>query len=281
MMDGSRLAKIQGMARRMRRNVIELAFKAGPNGAHLGSALSIIEVTATLYGGIMRLDPRNPGWPDRDRFILSKGHGSLGLYTALSEVGFITRDQLFSFEVDGGDLPGQPSMKQAFGIEFSSGSLGLGLSLGIGSALAGRKKGREYGVFVLMGDGEMNEGSVWEAAMAASHYRLGGIVVIIDRNGMQSDGRSASIMSIDLESMWKGFGWQTAIVNGHDLESIYYVLEKAGRQGEGTPLAIIAKTVKGKGIGFMENNNEWHHNVLTKARYDAAVAELEAAEKNP
>ena len=281
MMDRSRLAKIREMARRMRRNVIELAFKAGPNGAHLGSALSIIELTATLYGGIMRLDPRKPDWPDRDRFILSKGHGSLGLYTALSEVGFITRDQLFSFEEDGGELPGQPSMKQVFGIEFSSGSLGLGLSLGIGSALAGRRQGRDYRVFVLMGDGETNEGSVWEAAMAAAHYRLGGIVVIIDHNGMQSDGCNASIMSIDLESMWKGFSWQTVIVDGHNIESIYCALEKAGRQREGTPLAVIAKTVKGKGISFMENNNEWHHNVLTKARYAVAVAELEANEKNP
>lgn len=280
-MDRSRLAKIQGMARRMRRNVIELAFKAGPNGAHLGSGLSIVELTATLYGGILRLDPRDPGWPNRDRFILSKGHGSLGYYTALSEAGFITREQLYCFEEDGGDLPGQPSMKQIFGIEFSSGSLGLGLSLGIGSALAGRKRGQDYSVFVLMGDGEMNEGSVWEAAMAAAHYKLGRIVVIIDQNGMQSDGCNASIMSIDLESMWKGFGWQTVIVDGHDIESIYYSLEKAGRQREASPLAIIAKTVKGKGVSFMENNNEWHHNVLTKARYEAAVAELEAAEKNP
>jgi len=280
-MDRSRLAKIREMACRMRRNVIELAFKAGPNGAHLGSGLSIIELTATLYGGIMRLDPRNPGWPDRDRFILSKGHGSLGYYTALAEADFISRGQLYCFEVDGGDLPGQPSMNQAFGIEFSSGSLGLGLSLGIGSALAGRRQGRDFNVFVLMGDGEMNEGSVWEAAMAAAHYRLGGIVVIIDHNGMQSDGCNASIMSIDLQSMWKGFGWQTVIVDGHDIESIYCALEKAGRQREGTPLVVIAKTVKGKGIRFMENNNEWHHNVLTKARYDAAVAELTANENHP
>ena len=278
-MDESWRARLQGMARRMRRNVIELAFKAGPNGAHIGSALSIIEVTATLFGGIMRLDPRDPGWPERDRFILSKGHGSLGLYTALAEAGFITREQLYCFEEDGGDLPGQPSMNQALGIEVSSGSLGLGLSLGIGSALAGRMRGCGYRVYVLMGDGEMNEGSVWEAAMAAAHYRLGRIVAIIDQNGMQSDGCSASVMSTDLESMWRGFGWLTTTVDGHDIESVFCALEKAGGQQDGTPLAVIAKTIKGKGVSFMENNNEWHHNVLTKARYDAAVAELESVEK--
>jgi transketolase len=279
-MDSSRLVKIQGMARRMRRNVIELAFKAGPNGAHLGSALSIIELTATLYGGIMRLDPRDPAWPDRDRFILSKGHGSLGYYTALSEAGFITHEQLFSFQEDGGDLPSHPTMKQALGIEFTSGSLGLGLSLGIGSALAGRRQGRDYRIFVLMGDGETNEGTVWEAAMSAVHFRLAGVVAIIDSNGMQSDGCNASIMSTDPKSMWQGFGWKTITVDGHDIESIYGALGNAGRELEGTPLAIIAKTVKGKGISFMENNNEWHHTVLTRARYEAAVAELPPDEMN-
>jgi transketolase len=280
-MDINLLTKIQGMARRMRRNAIDLAFKAGPNGAHLGSGLSIIEITATLYGGIMRIDPKNPAWPERDRFILSKGHGSLGYYTALFEAGLITREQLFSFEEDGGDLPGQPSMKQEFGIEFSSGSLGLGLSLGIGSALAGRIMGRTYRVFVLMGDGEINEGTVWEAAMAAAHYKLGGIIAIIDSNGMQSDGCNASIMSTDLRSMWGGFGWDTVGVDGHGIESIYDVLKNAGQKPEGPPLAVIAKTTKGKGISFMENNNEWHHNVLTKIRYDAAVAELPRDENNP
>jgi transketolase len=280
-MDQAHYVRIRGMARRMRRDVIELAFKAGSNGAHLGSALSIIELTATLFGDIMQFDPRNPKWPERDRFLLSKGHGSLGLYTALAEVGLITREKLYTFEEDAGDLPGQPSMNPALGIEVSSGSLGLGLSLGIGSALAGRLRGFDYNVFVLMGDGEMNEGAVWEAAMAAAHFKLGRIIVIVDHNGMQSDGCSANIMSINLESMWKGFGWEVDIVDGHDIKSVHSALEKAGGQQEGVPFVVIAKTVKGKGISFMENNNEWHHNILTKARYETAVAELEAESRIP
>jgi len=280
-MDIPELERIQKMASRMRRTAIDLAFKAGQNGAHLGSGLSIIELTATLYCGVMRFDPKNPAWPDRDRFILSKGHGSLGYYTALAEAGFISREQLFSFEEDGGDLPGQPSMNQNLGIEFSSGSLGLGLSLGLGSALAGRRVGKKYNVFVLMGDGEVNEGAVWEAAMAAAHYKLGTLIAIIDSNGMQSDGCNASVISTDLKSMWSGFGWETVTVDGHDIHSIYGVLKDAGRKPEGIPLTVIAKTVKGKGIDFMENNNEWHHNVLTKARYDAALLALSADKIRP
>lgn len=280
-MEKELLEKVQGMTRRMRRNIVDLAFNAGANGAHLGGSLSIVELAATLYGSIMRIHPDNPAWPDRDRFILSKGHGALGWYTALAEAGIITREKLFTFEQDGGDLPGQPSMNQALGLEFSSGSLGLGLSLGVGTTLAGRKAGREYMVYVLMGDGELNEGTVWEAAMAAAHYKLGALVVIIDANGLQSDGSTGTVMSTNIEAMWRGFGWNTVKLDGHDVESIYSALKDPERKLESVPLAVIAKTVKGKGVSFMENNNEWHHNVLTKARYEAAVAELQPDSKKP
>jgi len=269
--------EIRAMADRMRRNAMELAFQAGANGAHLGPALSIIDLCATLYGAVMRVDPKNPAWPDRDRFLLSKGHGSLGYYTALAEAGILTREQLFSFEADGGDLPGQPAMNPSLGIEVSSGSLGLGLSFGVGCALAGRRAGRDSNVYVLMGDGETNEGSVWEAALAAAHYRLGCLVAIVDCNGMQSDGRTSVVMSAGQMPLWRGFGWSTVAVDGHDIRAIYAALRDAGRRPEGTPLAVIARTVKGKGVSFMENNAEWHHNVLTRSRYEAALAELIAA----
>ncbi len=266
------IKKIDQMAQRMRKKALELAFSAGNNGAHIGSGLSIIEITAVLYGGVMKVDPQNPRWADRDRFILSKGHGTLGYYTALSEAGLISFDELSSFEKNGGFLPGQPVMNMDKGIEFSSGSLGHGLSLGVGVALAGKKRGRDYKVYVLMGDGECNEGTVWEAAMAAKHYKLSNLVAIIDANDLQSDGSRQDIMAADYEAIWKGFGWNVETIDGHNTQTLYETLVKVNSTEY--PRVIIAKTVKGKGISFMEGNNEWHHNRLTKNQYDAALSEL-------
>lgn len=266
------IKKIEQMANRMRKNALELAFSTRNNGAHIGSGLSIIEITAVLYGGIMNVDPKNPRWEDRDRFILSKGHGTLGYYTALAEAGFISFDELSTFDKNGGFLPGQPVMNMDKGIEFSSGSLGHGLSLGVGVALAGKKRGQDYKVYVLMGDGECNEGAVWEAAMAAKHFKLSNLVAIIDANNMQSDGARDYIMAADYEAMWKGFGWNVAVVDGHNIQTLYETLQAPNRSEY--PCVIIARTVKGKGISFMEGNNEWHHNRLTQAQYDVAINEL-------
>ena len=267
------ITRIEAMARRMRRRTLELAFSAGNNGAHLGSALSIIEIMAVLYGGILRVDPLNPCSEDRDRFILSKGHGSLGYYTALAEAGFLSYDELFTFEENGGLLPGQPVMNQDKGIEFSSGSLGHGLSLGIGVSIAGIKRGKKFNVYILMGDGECNEGSVWEAAMAAKHYGLSNLIAIIDANGLQSDGKREKIMSADYEKIWNGFGWNVIGVDGHNIRDLYGIFTLPdNNQG---PSVIIARTIKGKGVSFMENNNEWHHNRLTKEQFDTAIIELE------
>ena len=257
------IQNIEKMANRMRKNALDLALSAGNNGAHLGSGLSIIEIMAVLYGGIMKIDPKNPRWGERDRFILSKGHGTLGYYTALAEAGLISFEELSTFEKNGGFLPGQPVMNMDKGIEFSSGSLGHGLSLGVGVALAGKKRGQSYKVYVLMGDGECNEGSVWEAAMAAKHYKLSNLVAIIDGNDMQSDGARCDIMAADYETIWKGFGWDVATVDGHNVSSIYETF-RAGTRTD-IPRVIIARTVKGKGVSFMEYNNEWHHNRLTQA----------------
>ncbi len=274
-MNEQMIDKIASMAKRMRKNALTMAFSAGNNGAHLGPGLSIIEIMAVLYGGIMKLDPENPEWADRDRFILSKGHGTLGYYTALAEAGIITSDELGTFEENGGFLPGQPIMNMKKGIEFSSGSLGLGLSLGVGVALSGRKQNKDYNVYVLMGDGECNEGSVWEAAMAASHFKLDNLIVIIDYNKMQSDGPSHTVLDMgDIEAKWSSFGFKTFTVDGHNINETYSTFKIATNDKAGKPAVIIANTIKGKGVSFMENNNEWHHNRLVQSQYEAALAEL-------
>jgi transketolase len=269
-----RSASVRAMADRMRKTALALTYGAGPHGAHVGPGLSIIEICAVLYGGVMQMDAKNPFWAERDRFLLSKGHGALALYTALGEAGFFAREELETFETPESLLCGQPAMCVEKGIEISSGSLGLGLSLGIGIALAGRKTGRRYKTYVLMGDGECNEGSVWEAAMAAAHFKLDNLIAIIDANGMQSDGPCESIMDmVSHEAKWRSFGWETRCVDGHDVDALYSAFTEE-RRALNRPLAIIAKTVKGKGVSFMESNNEWHHNRLTQAQYESALQEL-------
>lgn len=267
-------ARLRGMALRMRRNALSMTLTAGSLGAHVAPGLSVIEICAVLYGAVMRINPKNPSWPDRDRFLLSKGHGSLGFYTALAEAGFFPVEELKTFENPEGFLPGQPAMFLEKGIEISSGSLGHGLSVGIGIALAGKKAKRRYTTYVLMGDGECNEGSVWEAAMAAPHFKLDNLVAVIDANGMQSDGACSMIMDMgNHEAKWRSFGWDAVSVDGHDVAALYDAFT-ASRCETGRPMAVIASTVKGKGVSFMENNNEWHHNRLTQAQYDAAMKEL-------
>jgi len=266
--------QVRAMARRMRRNALGMTLAAGPLGAHVAPGLSIIDICAVLYGSVLRLDPKNPSWPDRDRFLLSKGHGSLALYTALAEAGFFPVEDLKTFEVPESFLTGQPAMCLEKGIEIASGSLGLGLSVGIGVALAGRKTGRSYDTFVLMGDGECNEGTVWEAAMAAAHFKLDHLVAVVDANGMQSDGPCTSVLDMGShEAKWGAFGWDVVEVDGHDVGGLLAAFSARGR-APGKPLAVIARTVKGKGVSFMENNNEWHHNRLTQAQYESAMKEL-------
>ena len=267
------IREITKMSKRMRKNVLDMALAAGADSSHFGGGLSIIEITATLYGEIMRIDKNNPTWVDRDRFILSKGHGCLGYYTALAEVGYISEDDLLYFEKTGGYLYGHPVMKRDKGIEFSNGSLGMGLSLGNGVALAGKKRNSNYSVYVLMGDGECNEGSVWEAAMAAAHYQLSNLIGIVDKNNFQQTGSNVEIMSVgDLVSKWKSFGWHVIEVDGHDIGQLYdaFTSEKPSN----SPTVIVANTVKGKGFTFSENNNAWHHAPLSKSQYEAGIKEL-------
>jgi len=268
-----KIIEIQDMAKRMRRKVLDMALTAGASSSHFGGGLSIVDITATLYGQIMNLDPKNPEWADRDRFILSKGHGVLGYYTALSEIGYISEKDLKTFEKDGTYLYGHPVINRSKGIEFSNGSLGMGLSLGIGVALAGKRKKIDYKVYVLMGDGECNEGSVWEAAMAGPHYKLDNLVAIIDKNNLQQTGTNSEIMSVgDLVSKWKSFGWQVFEIDGHNVTEIYNTFLSVKNQNG--PVAIVANTVKGKGFSFSENNNSWHHAPLSSSQYEVALEEL-------
>ena len=264
---------IEQMSKRMRKHVLDMALTAGASSSHFGGGLSIIEITATLYGAIMRLDRNNPEWSERDRFILSKGHGVLGYYTALAEAGFVPLEDLKTFEKTESYLLGHPVINREKGIEFSNGSLGMGLSLGIGVTLAGRRRNQKYKVYVLMGDGECNEGSVWEAAMAASQFKLNNLITIIDRNNFQQTGASSDIMSVgDLAAKWASFGWNVTEVDGHNVGELYDSLGRVSASEK--PATIIAHTVKGKGFSFSENNNAWHHAPLSKSQYELAVDEL-------
>ncbi len=267
------IMKGEAAADSMRINVLRLAHRAGTKGAHLGGCLSVIEILAALYSGFMNVNPGNLNSKSRDRFILSKGNGSLAHYTALEASGLISEEQLLTFEQNGGPLPGAASLHPELGIEYSNGSLGFGLTYAVGLALAAEKSRQPYHVYVLMGDGECNEGSVWEAAMSAQHFRLANLTAIIDHNAMQSDGKTSDVMNIQLETMWRGFGWEVILVDdGHDVAAILDALTLP--RAEQKPRVILARTVKGKGISFMENNNDWHHNTLSKELFDKAMAEI-------
>lgn len=267
------VTEIQQMAGRMRRTLLDMALAAGSSSSHFGGGLSIVEITATLFRAVMAHDPANPNWSGRDRFILSKGHGCLGYYTALADAGYLTADDLNTFEKTGGCLPGHPVMNRDKGIEFSNGSLGMGLSLGIGVALAAKKRSNSHRVFVIMGDGECNEGAVWEAAMAAAHFKLDNIIAIVDRNRLQQTGANADIMSVgDVASKWRSFGWDVVELDGHDVPALLDAFQSPREAGK--PFVIVAHTIKGKGFSFAENNNDWHHAMMTKSQYDSAVLEL-------
>jgi transketolase len=251
-----------------------MALVAGSNGAHLGPGYSMAEIMATLYTGIIRHDPQNPVWPDRDIFILSKGHGVLGYYTILAECGYFPIELLKTFETKDSPLAGHPSIDKELGIEFSTGSLGHGLSIGVGIALAARMDGRDTDTYVYMGDGECNEGAVWEAAMSAHQFTLDNLVAVIDRNRIQSDGLSREIIDMgDMAEKWRSFGWLVREVDGHDIRQLLDAFHKRNRPNR-QPYAVIAHTVKGKGVSFFENNNVWHHSKLNREQYVSALKEL-------
>ena len=274
--DKKNLKKISLFALNCRKNILEMALSAGANSSHFGGALSVIEIISVLFSSIMSIDKNNPQWENRDRFILSKGHGCLAYYAALSELGYISKDELQTFEKDDSNLLGHPVINRKLGIDFSNGSLGMGLSLGIGVAMSGKKRKKTFDVYVILGDGECNEGSVWEGAMAAPNFELDNLHVIIDKNNFQQTGTNKEIMDTEsLSEKWKSFGWEVSEANGHDVIELFNFFEKKNPK----PKLLIANTVKGKGISFSENNNDWHHAVLTKSFYEKALNELEAKYK--
>ena len=265
---------IKIMTKRMRKNILDMSLSAGAESSHFGGGLSIVEITATLFGSIMNYDPKNPEWEDRDRFILSKGHGVLGYYTALHEIGLISKNDLMEFEKSNSYLLGHPVMNRKKGIEFSNGSLGMGLSVGIGVALAAKKQIKNFKIYVLIGDGECNEGSVWEAAMSAPNFGLNNITAIIDKNNLQQTGTNKEIMSVEnIAKKWESFNWDVIELDGHDIEKLHETF--SNKRNSSKPLAIIANTIKGKGFSFSENNNDWHHKVMSKSQYELALQELE------
>ena len=270
------IQKIKIFSNKIRKNILDVAYNGGAERSHIGGALSSADIVSTLYGDVMSLNISNPLDTNRDRFILSKGHACLVLYSALYEVGMLSKEQFFSFEKENSILLGHPVINKKVGIEFSNGSLGMGLSLGVGVALSAKIKKKNYFSYVLIGDGECNEGSVWEAAMSGYKYKLNNLVAIIDKNGFQQTGTTTDIMDMNnLEEKWKSFGWNTISVDGHDIEKQLLALNKKRILASDKPTAIIANTTKGKGISFIENNNAWHHNLLTKTQYEGAISELE------
>lgn len=265
------ISRIHALSKKIRKNILDASFLAGHKSAHIGGALSSVEIISVLFHSILKLNKKNFRSENRDRFILSKGHACLVLYSALLEKGFISKEEFKTFEMPNSNLLGHPVRNIELGIEFSNGSLGMGLSLGVGLALAALKKKKNYKTFVLMGDGECNEGSVWEAAMCAKKYNLKNLTTIIDLNGYQQTGLTKDIMGMyDISKIWKSFGWETIEVDGHDIKKLLKNFRTVNKR----PKAIIAKTIKGKGFSFSENNNDWHHNILTQKVYEQALLEL-------
>tara|TARA_B100000787_G_scaffold112791_1_gene83981 strand:+ start:1093 stop:1902 length:810 start_codon:yes stop_codon:yes gene_type:complete len=268
-----KINKLKNFAKNIRKNIIFTAFKAGSKSAHIGGALSIADIIAVLYSDIMKIKKSKIIDDNRDRFILSKGHACLALYSALVEKKFLKKKDLETFESDGSNLLGHPIINKLSGIEFSTGSLGMGLSLGVGVALAAKKKRKNYKTYVILGDGECNEGSIWESILSANQFKLDNITIIIDRNNFQQTGQNSSIMDLkNLKSKFKSFGCETIEIDGHDVKKIYKTL--ATKNQKDKPKVIVANTIKGKGFKLFENNNNWHHSVITKTIYREILKEL-------
>lgn len=266
------LEELQAVAKRMRRHIVSMT--AAANSGHPGGSLSCVEILVALYFRVMRHNPQDPAWPDRDRFIMSKGHASPAQYAVLAEAGYLPVSELPSFRRLGSRLQGHVTAGKTPGVEMSAGSLGMGLSYGIGQALAARLDGKDYRTYVLLGDGELNEGQVWEAAMAAAFHKVDTLTAIVDRNGIQNDGFVKDILDTEpLAEKWRAFGWHVLEVDGHDLAQVIDALE-AARRVTGRPTVVIARTVKGKGVSFMENNPAFHGKAPTPEQLEQALQEL-------
>jgi transketolase len=271
--DLARSARIAHTCQAMRRDIIEMVGGAG--SGHPGGSLSAVEIVATLFGDVMRHDPANPDMPERDRFVLSKGHAAPVLYAALAEHGYFPLEELATLRKLGSRLQGHPDMRKLPGVEASTGSLGQGLALANGMALALRLDGdMRPTVFCLLGDGELQEGSVWEAAMASAHYGLDNVVAIVDLNGLQIDGPTCEVMDVgNVPEKFASFGWTVITCDGHSIDELHTALTRA-KADTGAPVAIVARTMKGRGVSFMENLCDWHGKAPNADECARALVEL-------
>jgi transketolase len=271
--------ELRATARAARREIVKAVAHAG--GGHLGGPLSAVELLTVLYFRVLRIRPDQPGWPDRDRFILSKGHSAIGLYAVLALRGYFPVSELSTFDAIDSRLQGHPDMTALPGLDMSTGSLGLGLAAGVGVALGAKLADRDFSTFVMVGDGECNEGVVWESAHVAERYGLDNLIVVVDQNQLQQFGwrngrtgrREPPYAGDQLRDRWAAFGWRVLEVDGHDVASVIDVLQSA-RQREGAPAVVIARTVKGKGVSFMEGDYRWHSRVPTGDELRQALDEL-------
>lgn len=264
--------ELKQIAVRIRRDIIEMLTEAG--SGHPGGSLSAVEILTSLYFNKMNIDPEKPRNPDRDRFVLSKGHAAPLLYSILARRGFFDPKELMTLRKKGSLLQGHPKMNSVPGIEMSTGSLGQGFSAAVGMALAGRIDKKNYRVYTLLGDGELEEGEVWEAAMSAAHYKLENLTAFVDNNGLQIDGACSEVMEVEpIADKFKAFNWNVLQINGHDFNEILEAIEEAKRF-KGKPTAIICKTIKGKGVSFMENQASWHGTAPNKEQCAIALKEI-------
>lgn len=266
-------AELSKICRQVRRDIITMTANAG--SGHPGGSLSAVELMTSVFYNHMRLDPKNPKWDGRDRFVLSKGHSAPCYYAVLASLGFIDRSEFANFRQLHSILQGHPDCKKVPGVDASTGSLGQGCSIAVGMALGAKKLGKDTQVFTLLGDGECQEGQIWEAFMSAAHYKLDNLTVMIDNNGLQIDGSNDEVMSLgNLPAKLKAFGFDLYEINGHDLDAIEAAL--AAPHTPDVPKCILAHTVKGKGVSFMENQVGWHGKAPNQAEYEQAMAELTA-----
>jgi transketolase len=275
MEETDKIKYLESMGRQLRADALRTI--CGANSWHLGSCFSVAEILSVLYFHELNIDPQNPDWADRDRFIMSKGHASAIWYAALAERGFFPKEELATYRRIGSKLQGHPDMKKINGLDMTTGSLGNGLGLGAGMAIAAKMDQRDYRVYVLLGDGEIDEGAVWEAAMFAAHNKLDNLTAIIDYNRLQIDGTTQAVLNLEpLDRKWEDFGFATLVIDGHNVVEIMAAFEKA-RDNKNAPTCIIANTIKGKGVSFLANIRESHWMKLDAAQYEQALGELRGA----
>lgn len=272
-MTQEKLEQLKATATEVRRGILTEVHAA--NSGHPGGSLSVADIITYLYSEILRVDPKNPRWEDRDRLVLSKGHTCPALYAMLAEKGFFPKEELTTFRAIGSRLQGHPDMNKAPGIDFSAGSLGQGVSAACGMALAGKLGKKDYRVYTILGDGEIEEGQVWEAAMFADHYKLDNLCFIIDNNDLQIDGRIGEVSSpYPIDEKFRAFGFEVFCCDGHDFAALEETFKKVMKVS-GKPAAVIAKTVKGKGVSYMEDQASWHGKAPNDAEYEQGMKELE------